>query len=134
MNRYKVTLKLDDEKTNVMVYAQNDGVAKNIVTAMLRCSLDRILEVIEVDDTIQWTIREIEFKQFKDRVASMTPKEFNEFILTMFTTYNFLRALEDMDIDQVNSLQYSTPENCHVSMTSKKLADFFREKISIDIE
>lgn len=134
MNRYKVTLKLDDEKTSVMVYAQNDGVAKNIVTAMLQCSLDKILEVIEVDDTIHCTIREIEFKQFKDRVASMTLKEFNEFILTMFTTYNFLGALEDMDIDQVNSLQYSTPESCHVSMTSKKLADFFREKISIDIE
>jgi hypothetical protein len=134
MNRYKVTLKLDDEKTSVMVYAQNDGVAKNIVTTMLRCSLDRILEVIEVDDTIHCAIRELEYKQFKDRVANMSPKEFNEFIMTMFTTYNFLTTVEDMDIDQVNSLQYSTPESCHVSMTSKKLADFFKEKLSMDIE
>lgn len=134
MNRYKVTLKLNDEKTVVMVYAQNDGVAKNIVTTMLRCSLDSILEAIEVDGTIHCAIRELEYKQFKDRVANMTPKEFDEFMLIMFTTFNFIGAVEDMDIDQVNSLQYSTPESCHVSMTSEKLANFFREKLSMDIE
>ena len=133
MNRYKVTLKLDDEKTNVMVYAHNSDIAKNIVTTMMHCALNEILEVLEVNDTTHCTLRELEFKQFKDRVANMKLSEFSDFIMTMYTTYNFLRALEDMEIDRVEYIQ-DMPEDKHVSMTSKKLADFFRENFSMDIE
>ena len=133
MNRYKVTLKLDDEKTNVMVYAHNSDIAKNIVTTMMHCALNRILEVLEVDDTTHCTLRELEFKQFKDTVANMKLSEFSEFIMTMYTTYNFLRAVENMELDQVEYLQ-DMPEDKHVSMTSKKLADFFRKNFSMDIE
>ena len=133
MNRYKVTLKLDDEKTNVMVYAHNSDIAKNIVTTMMHCALNEILEVLEVNDTTHCTLRELEFKQFKDRVANMKLSEFSDFIMTMYTTYNFLRALEDMEIDRVKYIQ-DMPEDKHVSMTSKKLADFFRENFSMDIE
>lgn len=133
MNRYKVTLKLNDEKTNVMVYAHNSDIAKNIVTTMMHCALNKILEVLEVDDTTHCTLRELEFKQFKDRVANMKLSEFSEFIMTMYTTYNFLRAVEDMELDEVEYLQ-DMPEDKHVSMTSKKLADFFRENFSMDIE
>lgn len=133
MNRYRVTLKLDDEKTNVMVYAHNSDIAKNIVTTMMHCALNRILEVLEVDDTTHCSLRELEFKQFKDTVADMKLNEFSDFIMTMYTTYNFLRALEDMEIDRVEYLQ-DMPEDKHVSMTSKKLADFFRKNFSMDIE
>ena len=133
MNRYRVTLKLDDEKTNVMVYAHNSDIAKNIVTTMIHCALNEILEVLEVDDTTHCTLRELEFKQFKDRVANMKLSEFSGFIMTMYTTYNFLRALEDMEIDRVEYIQ-DMPESKHVSMTSKKLADFFRKNFSMDIE
>lgn len=133
MNRYRVTLKLDDEKTNVMVYAHNSDIAKNIVTTMMHCALNRILEVLEIDDATHCTLRELEFKQFKDRVANMKLSEFSDFIMTMYTTYNFLRALEDMEIDRVEYLQ-DMPEDKRVSMTSKKLADFFRENFSMDIE
>ena len=133
MNRYKVTLKLDDEKTNVMVYAHNSDIAKNIVSTMMHCALNKILEVLEVDDTTHCTLRELEFKQFKDTVANMKLNEFSEFIMTMYTTYNFLRAVEDMEIDRVKYLQ-DMPEDKHVSMTSKKLADFFRRNLSMDIE
>ena len=133
MNRYKVTLKLDDEKTNVMVYAHNSDIAKNIVSTMMHCALNRILEVLEVDDTTHCTLRELEFKQFKDTVANMKLSEFSEFIMTMYTTYNFLRAVEDMELDEVEYLQ-DMPEDKHVSMTSKKLADFFRRNLSMDIE
>lgn len=133
MNRYKVTLKLDDEKTNVMVYAHNSDIAKNIVTTMMHCALNEILEVLEVDDTTHCSLRELEFKQFKDTVANMKLSEFSEFIMTMYTTYNFLRALEDMEIDRVEYLQ-NMPEEKHVSITSKKLADLFRENFSMDIE
>lgn len=133
MNRYKVTLKLDDEKTNVIVYAHNSDIAKNIVTTMMHCALNEILEVLEVDDTTHCTLRKLEFKQFKDRVANMKLSEFSDFIMTMYTTYNFLRALEDMEIDRVEYIQ-DMPEDKHVSMTSKKLADFFRENFSMDIE
>ena len=133
MNRYRVTLKLDDEKTSVMVYAHNSDIAKNIVTTMMHCALNEILEVLEVDDTTHCTLRELEFKQFKDRIANMKLSEFSEFIMTMYTTYNFLRAVEDMEIDRVEYLQ-DMPEDKHVSMTSKKLADFFRENFSMDIE
>ena len=133
MNRYKVTLKLDDEKTNVMVYAHNPDIAKNIVSTMMHCALNKILEVLKVDDTTHCTLRELEFKQFKDTVANMKLSEFSEFIMTMYTTYNFLRAVEDMELDEVEYLQ-DMPEDKHVSMTSKKLADFFRRNLSMDIE
>lgn len=133
MNRYKVTLKLDDEKTNVMVYAYNSDIAKNIVTTMMNCSLNRILEVLEIDDEEHCILRELEFKQFKDTVSNMKLSEFSEFIMTMYTTYNFLRALEDMELDQVEYLQ-DMPEDKHVSMTSKRFADFFRKNFSMDIE
>lgn len=133
MNRYKVTLKLDDEKTNVMVYAHNSDIAKNIVTTMMHCALNRILEVLEIDNTTHCSLRELEFKQFKDAVANMKLSEFSEFIMTMYTAYNFLRAVEDMELDQVEYLQ-DMPEDKHVSMTSKKLADFFRKNFSMDIE
>lgn len=133
MNRYIVTLKLDDKKTNVMVYAHNSDIAKNIVTTMMHCALNKILEVLEVDDTTHCSLRELEFKQFKDTVANMKLNEFSEFIMTMYTTYNFLRAVEDMELDEVEYLQ-DMPEDKHVSMTSKKLADFFRKNFSMDIE
>ena len=133
MNRYKVTLKLDDEKTNVMVYAHNSDIAKNIVTTMMHCALNDILDVLEIDDTTHCTLRELEFKQFKDIVANMKLSEFSDFIMTMYTTYNFLRLVEDMEIGQVEYLQ-DMPEDKHVSMTSKKLADFFRENFSMDIK
>lgn len=133
MNRYKVTLKLDDEKTNVMVYAHNSDIAKNIVTTMMHCALNEILEVLEVDDKTHCSLRELEFKQFKDTVANMKLSEFSEFIMTMYTTYNFLRAVEDMELDEVEYLQ-DMPEDKHVSMTSKRLADFFRKNFSMDIE
>lgn len=133
MNRYKVTLKLDDEKTNVMVYAHNSDIAKNIVTNMMHCALNEILDVLEIDDTTHRTLRELEFKQFKDRVANMKLSEFSDFIMTMYTTYNFLRAVEDIELDEVEYIQ-DMPEDKHVSMTSKKLADFFRKNFSMDIE
>ena len=133
MNRYRVTLKLDDEKTNVMVYAHNSDIAKNIVIDMMHSSLNRILEVMEIDDTIHCSLRELDFKQFKDTVANMKSSEFSEFIMTMYTTYNFLRAVEDMELDEVEYLQ-DMPEDKHVSMTSKKLADFFRRNFLMDIE
>ena len=133
MNRYKVKLKLDDEETYVMVYANNPDIAKNIVIDMMHCSLNRILEVMEIDDTIHCSLRELDFKQFKDTVANMKLSEFSEFITTMYTTYNFLKAVEDMELDEVEYLQ-DMPEEKHVSMTSKKLADFFRRSLSMDIE
>ena len=133
MNRYKVKLKLDNEETYVMVYANNPDIARNIVIDMMHCSLNRILEVLEVDDTTHCTLRELEFKQFKGTVANMKLSEFSEFIMTMYTTYNFLRSVEDMEIAQVEYLQ-DMPEDKHVSMTSKKLANFFRRDLSMDIE
>lgn len=133
MNRYKVRLKLDNEETYVMVYANNPDIARNIVVNVMHCSLNRILEVMGIDDKTDCSLRELEFKQFKDTVANMKLSEFSDFIMTMYTTYNFLRAVEDMEIDQVEYLQ-DMPESKHVSMTSKKLADFFRENFSMDIE
>ena len=133
MNRYKVKLKLGNEETYVMVYANNSDIARNIVIDMMHCSLNRILEVLEVNDTTHYTLRELEFKQFKDTVANMKLSEFSEFIMTIYTTYNFLRAVEGMELDEVEYLQ-DMPEDKHMSMTSKKLADFFRRNLSMDIE
>ena len=133
MNRYKVKLKLGNEETYVMVYANNSDIARNIVIDVMHCSLSRILEVMEIDDATHCSLRELDFKQFKDRVANMKLNEFSEFIMAMYTTYNFLRAVEDMELDEVEYLQ-DMPEDKHVSMTSKKLADFFRRNLLMDIE
>ena len=133
MNRYKVKLKLDNEETYVMVYANNPDIARNIVIDIMHSSLNRILEVMEIDDTTHCSLRELDFKQFKDTVANMKLSEFSEFIMTMYTTYNFLRAVEDMELDEMEYLQ-DMPEDKYVSMTSKKLADFFRRNLSMDIE
>ena len=133
MNRYKVKLKLDNEETYVMVYANNPDIARNIVIDMMHSSLNRILEVMAIDDATRCSLRELDFKQFKDTVANMKLSDFSEFIMTMYTTYNFLRAVEDMEIAQVEYLQ-DMPEDKHISMTSKKLADFFRRNLSMDIE
>ena len=62
MNRYKVKLKLDNEETYVMVYANNPDIARNIVIDMMHSSLNRILEVMEIDDTIHCSLRELDFK------------------------------------------------------------------------
>ena len=86
MNKYKVKLKLDNEETYVMVYANNPDIARNIVIDMMHSSLNRILEVMEIDDTIHYSLRELDFKQFKDTVANMKLSEFSEFIMTMYTT------------------------------------------------
>ena len=133
MNRYKVKLKLDNEETYVMVYENNPDIARNIVIDMMHSSLNRILEVMEIDDTIRFSLRDLDFKQYKDTGANMKLSEFSEYIRTMYTTYNFLRAVEDMELDEVEYLQ-DMPEDKHVSMTSKKLADFFRRNLSMDIE
>lgn len=132
MKKYKVTIQTDEGKLAILVNASNTDNAKNIVIDIERCSLSDILEVKEVED-IQGNIWKREFKQFKDRVNVMTIKEFSEFMNIMFRTFNFITVVEDMDIDQVNSLQ-EAPKGNNISMTSKELMEFFNDKLSMDIE
>ena len=133
MKKYKVTIQTDEGKLAILVNACSTDNAKNIVIDIERCSLSDILEVKEVED-IQGNIWKREFKQFKDRVNVMTLKEFSEFMNVMFRTFNFINAVEDMDIDEVNILQGMARGYANYSMTSKELMEFFNDKLSMDIE
>lgn len=133
MKQYKLTLQHDNGIVHIKVNATSEDNAKNIIMDVERCSLSDILEVKEVED-IQGNIWKREFKQFKDRVNVMTLKEFSEFMNVMFRTFNFINAVEDMDIDEVNSLQGMARGNANYSMTSKELMEFFNDKLSMDIE
>ena len=51
----------------------------------------------------------------------------------MYRTFNFINAIEDMDIPEVNDLQ-DEPIDANVGITSKELHRFFYNVLNIDIE
>ena len=74
-----------------------------------------------------------DFKSFKSAVNSMSLAEFKAFQRTMFRTFNFINAIEDMDISEVNTLQ-AEPVETNITMTSKELYTFFNDVLLMDIE
>ena len=63
----------------------------------------------------------------------MTVDEFTEFDRVMYRTFNFIWAVEELDIEEVNNLQANQKEDT-LSMTSKELFDFFKKNLSMHIE
>lgn len=47
--------------------------------------------------------------------------------------FNFIVAIEDIDIQQVNDLQ-ATPKEWNISMTSVELMKAFKDILNMDIE
>ena len=74
-----------------------------------------------------------DFKSFKSAVNSMSLAEFKAFWRIMFRTFNFINAIEDMDISEVNTLQ-AEPVETNITMTSKELQTFFNDVLLMDIE
>ena len=74
-----------------------------------------------------------DFKSFKSAVNGMSLAEFKAFQRTMFRTFNFINAIENMDISEVNTLQ-AEPVETNITMTSKELHTFFNDVLLMDIE
>lgn len=66
-------------------------------------------------------------------MITITEKQFKELNRVMDRCFNFIWALEEMDIPQVNDLQ-ATPKEDNISMTSKELMDTFKDLLNMDIE
>lgn len=132
IKQYKVTLQHDNGIVHITVNATSEDSARNIIMDVERCPLRAILEVKEVKD-LQKEVQENNFKKFKEKVNSMTVDEFTEFDRVMYRTFNFIWAVEELDIEEVNNLQANQKEDT-LSMTSKELFDFFKKNLSMHIE
>ena len=132
IKQYKVTLQHDNGIAHITVNATSEDSARKIITDVERCPLRAILEVKEVKD-LQRELQENNFKKFKEKVNSMTVDEFTEFDRVMYRTFNFIWAVEELDIEEVNNLQANQKEDT-LSMTSKELFDFFKKNLSMHIE
>ena len=66
-------------------------------------------------------------------MITITKEQFNQLNKIMDRCFNFIVAVEDMDIQQVNDLQ-ETPKEYNISMTSIELMKAFKDILNMDIE
>ena len=66
-------------------------------------------------------------------MITITKEQFNQLNRIMFRCFNFIVAVEDMDIQEVNDLQ-ATPKEYNISMTSIELMKAFKNILNMDIE
>ena len=66
-------------------------------------------------------------------MITITKEQFNQLNKIMFRCFNFIAAVEDMDIQEVNDLQ-ATPKEHNISMTSVELMKAFKDILNMDIE
>ena len=66
-------------------------------------------------------------------MITITKEQFNQLNRVMNRCFNFIIAVEDMDIQQVNDLQ-ATPKEYNTSMTSVELMKAFKDILNMDIE
>ena len=66
-------------------------------------------------------------------MITITKKQFNQLNRIMDRCFNFIVAIEDMDIQQVNDLQ-ATLKEYNISMTSVELMKAFKDILNMDIE
>ena len=66
-------------------------------------------------------------------MITITKEQFNQLNRIMDRCFNFILAVEDMDIQQVNDLQ-ATPKEYNISMTSVELMKAFKDILNMDIE
>ena len=66
-------------------------------------------------------------------MITITKEQFNQLNRIMDRCFNFIVAVEDMDIQQVNELQ-ATPKEYNISMTSVELMKAFKDILNMDIE
>ena len=66
-------------------------------------------------------------------MITITKEQFNQLNRIMDRCFNFIVAVEDMDIQEVNDLQ-ATPKEYNISMTSVELMKAFKDILNMDIE
>ena len=66
-------------------------------------------------------------------MITITKEQFNQLNRIMDRCFNFIVAVEDMNIQQVNDLQ-ATPKEYNISMTSVELMKAFKDILNMDIE
>ena len=66
-------------------------------------------------------------------MITITKEEFNQLNRVMDRCFNFILAVEDMNIQEVNDLQ-ATPKEHNISMTSTELMKAFKDILNMDIE
>lgn len=73
-------------------------------------------------------------QMFQEKIKNMDKAQFEKFTKTMYRTFNFLCALEDMDIEQVYMLQNNEPKEYNISMTAKEFYEAFEKYTGLDVE
>lgn len=70
---------------------------------------------------------------FKNKVQNMSEQDFKIFSSLMHRTFNFISAIENMDIIEINKLQ-ALPKEDNINTSSKELMNEFKRLFNLDIE
>ena len=70
---------------------------------------------------------------FKNKVQNMSEQDFKTFSNLMYRTFNFILAVEDMDIIEINKLQ-ALPKEDNINTSSMELMNEFKRLFNLDIE
>lgn len=71
--------------------------------------------------------------EFKNKVQNMSEQDFKTFSNLMYRTFNFILAIEDMDIIEINKLQ-ALPKEDNINTSSMELINEFKRLFNLDIE
>jgi hypothetical protein len=71
--------------------------------------------------------------KFKNKVQNMSEQDFKTFSNLMYRTFNFILAVEDMDIIEINKLQ-ALPKEDNINTSSMELMNEFKRLFNLDIE
>lgn len=71
--------------------------------------------------------------EFKNKVQNMSEQDFKTFLNLMYRTFNFILAIEDMDIIEINKLQ-ALPKEDNINTSSMELMNEFKRLFNLDIE
>lgn len=71
--------------------------------------------------------------EFKNKVQNMSEQDFKTFSNLMYRTFNFILAIEDMDIIEINKLQ-ALPKEDNINTSSMELMNEFKRIFNLDIE
>ena len=71
--------------------------------------------------------------EFKTKVQNMSGQDFKTFSNLMYRTFNFILAVEDMDIIEINKLQ-ALPKEYNINTSSMELMNEFKRLFNLDIE
>lgn len=71
--------------------------------------------------------------EFKNKVQNMSEQDFKTFSNLMYRTFNFILAVEDMDIIEINKLQ-ALPKEDNMNTSSMELMNEFKRIFNLDIE